>query len=101
MKLKDEITTELKATILLNRAAAHLQLKNHGWAKRNCIDVLKEHPQNIEAYYRAAKACIELNKPEYAKGFNEKALEIQKNNKTLETQRQEICKLEVQAHKTS
>lgn len=99
MRLKLEISKELTATILLNRSAAHLQLKNHGWAVRDCIDVLKLDPTNVKAYYRAAKACIELDKADYANGFNEKALELQVNNKVLICQRDEIRKLQVQAEK--
>lgn len=101
MRLKLEISKELTATILLNRSAAHLQLKNYGWAVRDCLDVLKLDPANVKAYYRAAKACIELDKHEYAKGFNDKALELQLNNKVLLCQRDEIQKLKTQAEKIS
>lgn len=46
---------ELHATLLSNRAACNLSLKNYGSVKRDCTDALKLAPGNLKALFRKAK----------------------------------------------
>ena len=46
---------DLHATLLCNRAACNLPLKNFGSVKRDCTDALKLAPGNVKAYFRRAK----------------------------------------------
>jgi hypothetical protein len=55
---------ELFATLLSNRAACHLALRNYGSAKRDCGDSVRMVPGNNKAFFRKAKACLELRQYE-------------------------------------
>mmetsp|Transcript_42625 Transcript_42625/g.86176 ORF Transcript_42625/g.86176 Transcript_42625/m.86176 type:complete len:514 (+) Transcript_42625:109-1650(+) len=66
-QLSEEKAAELNAlfsTLLSNRAACHLVLKNFGSAKRDCGDSVRMVPNNTKAYFRKAKACLELRQYE-------------------------------------
>ncbi|KAJ2664537.1 HSP70/90 co-chaperone [Coemansia sp. RSA 1200] len=59
----DEIgERDLRVSLLLNRAAANLALQNHGLVLRDCADALRIRPHAPKALYRAARACVALDK---------------------------------------
>ncbi|KAJ2489573.1 HSP70/90 co-chaperone, partial [Coemansia sp. RSA 2049] len=59
----DEIgESDLRVSLLLNRAAANLALQNHGLVLRDCADALRIRPHSPKALYRAARACVALDK---------------------------------------
>lgn len=46
--------------------------------------MLKYDPQNVKAYFRASKAYRGLNKNEEALAYAKRALELSKNEKTIQ-----------------
>jgi len=55
---------ELFSTLLSNRAACNLALKNYGSVKRDCADAVRLWPNNTKAFFRRARACLELRQYE-------------------------------------
>ncbi|KAJ2558438.1 HSP70/90 co-chaperone [Coemansia sp. RSA 1933] len=58
----DHDNSDLRLTLLLNRAAANLELENYGNVLRDCSDALRIKANTPKALYRATKACIALEK---------------------------------------
>ncbi|OQR84459.1 hypothetical protein ACHHYP_13362 [Achlya hypogyna] len=77
------VMTTLMATILTNRAAAHLALKNYGSCRSDAARALKYDPKNLKAIYRGAKASSLLKKPEDTLRYCAVGLAIDPNNKEL------------------
>ncbi|OQS05226.1 hypothetical protein THRCLA_20685 [Thraustotheca clavata] len=77
------VMDKLMATILSNRAAAHLSLKNYGSCRSDAARALKYDPKNIKAIYRGAKASSLLKKPEDTLRYCSVGLTIDPTNKEL------------------
>ncbi|CAK3904631.1 tpr repeat [Lecanosticta acicola] len=45
-----------------NRALCNLEMKNHGSCNRDCAAALRLNPRNAKAWYRAASACLALDR---------------------------------------
>ncbi|KAK4574214.1 HSP70/90 co-chaperone [Recurvomyces mirabilis] len=45
-----------------NRALCNLEMKNYGSCNKDCAGALKLNPRNVKAWYRAASACLALDK---------------------------------------
>lgn len=67
---QSEVSPELRANLMLNRAAANLALQNYGWVKQDCKKILQmlSENQNInvdswreKAFLRFGKACMALH----------------------------------------
>lgn len=65
----------LNAQLLCNRAAVSLAVQNYGYALRDAAKCLSLDAQNMKAYWRAAKAALQLSKPEEATAFARRGLE--------------------------
>ncbi|KAJ2481714.1 HSP70/90 co-chaperone, partial [Coemansia sp. RSA 2052] len=73
----------LKVTLLINRAAANLELQNYGKVLHDCADALRIRPKTVKALFRSARACIALEKFEEAKECCKWGLGIEPDNKEL------------------
>ena len=74
----------INAALFANRAQAHLGLENYGHCVADCQDSLRIR-QDVKCYFRSAKACIAVKKPERAIKFIQKGLSLpgEENNKAL------------------
>ncbi|KAJ2522831.1 HSP70/90 co-chaperone [Coemansia sp. RSA 1939] len=80
----DEIgESDLRVSLLLNRAAANLALQNHGLVLRDCADALRIRPHSPKALYRAARACVALDKFDEADECCRWGLGLDPENKDL------------------
>ncbi|KAJ2796680.1 HSP70/90 co-chaperone [Coemansia guatemalensis] len=82
----------LKVTLLINRAAANLELQNYGQVLRDCSEALRLKSKTPKALFRAAKACIALEK-------FEEAIECCKWGLGIDPDNKEMAKLQVQAQR--
>ncbi|KAJ2509504.1 HSP70/90 co-chaperone [Coemansia sp. RSA 2049] len=76
--------SDLRVSLLLNRAAANLALHNHGLVLRDCADALRIRPRSPKALYRAARACVALDKFDEADECCRWGLGLDPENKDLE-----------------
>ncbi|WPH00555.1 Hypothetical protein R9X50_00338500 [Acrodontium crateriforme] len=67
-----------------NRALCNLELKNYGSCNRDCASALKLNPRNIKAWYRAASACLALDKIPEALDACQSGLGYDANNAPLQ-----------------
>lgn len=73
----------LNAQLLSNRAAVSLAVRNYGFALRDAAKAITLDPELIKAYWRAAKAALELKKVEEATVFAKRGLEKAPENTDL------------------
>ncbi|KAJ3086626.1 40S ribosomal protein [Quaeritorhiza haematococci] len=59
VKCKDD---SLNSILYSNRAAVNLELKNYRRVLNDCAEAIKLNPQNVKAWFRSARACLELDK---------------------------------------
>lgn len=83
---------ELFSALLCNRAACQLPLKNYGSVKRDCTDAVRLWPANTKAFFRKAKACLELRQYEEGLAALQEAFYLEPENAELEVVK---AKLEV------
>ncbi|KAJ2065198.1 HSP70/90 co-chaperone [Coemansia sp. S146] len=79
----DHDDKSLKVSLLINRAAANLELQNYGMVLHDCADALRIRPNTVKALFRSAKACIALEKFEEATECCKWGLNIEPDNKEL------------------
>ncbi|KAJ2078981.1 HSP70/90 co-chaperone [Coemansia sp. S100] len=79
----DHDDKSLKVSLLINRAAANLELQNYGMVLHDCADALRIRPNTVKALFRSAKACIALEKFEEATECCKWGLSIEPDNKEL------------------
>ncbi|EME81133.1 uncharacterized protein MYCFIDRAFT_140497 [Pseudocercospora fijiensis CIRAD86] len=53
---------EHEEACLVNRALCNLEMKNYGSCNTDCAAALRLNPKNAKAWYRAASACLALDK---------------------------------------
>lgn len=75
----------LNAQLLCNRAAVSLSVQNFGFALRDAAKAIALDSENVKAYWRAAKAAVQLKKVEEAVVFARKGLEKDPENGDLMT----------------
>ena len=63
---QNDITSELRCALLLNRAAVNMILQNYGSVKRDCLEVLKMDSRNVKARMRLTKAYLSLGQVDEA-----------------------------------
>ncbi|KAJ2810003.1 HSP70/90 co-chaperone, partial [Coemansia furcata] len=78
----DHGDSDLKMNLLLNRAAANLELHNYGMVLHDCADALRIRP-TLKALFRSAKACLALEKFDEAKECCKWGLGIEPENREL------------------
>ena len=71
---------ELFSTLLSNRSACNLALKNYGSVKRDCTDAVRLNPANTKAFFRKAKACLALRQYEDGLEASQDALFLEPEN---------------------
>ncbi|CEP61949.1 HSP70/90 family co-chaperone CNS1 LALA0_S04e04302g [Lachancea lanzarotensis] len=93
---------ELRESLLSNRAACELELKNYRKCINDCRSVLDINPKNVKCYYRVAKAFQGLDRTEEAKQTIEFALQLDPANQALLSLLEKIVarETEVQAYET-
>ncbi|KAJ1665982.1 HSP70/90 co-chaperone [Coemansia sp. RSA 1813] len=79
----DHDNKDLRLALLINRAAANLELQNYGMVLRDCSDALRIKPKTPKALYRATKACIALEKFDEADECCKWGLGLDPGNKDL------------------
>ncbi|KAF2724277.1 TPR-like protein [Polychaeton citri CBS 116435] len=85
----------LEEQCLVNRALCQLEMKNYGSCNRDCAAALKMNPRNVKAWYRAASACLALDKTEEALDAGQSGLRFDSNNAALKNI---VAKVEKRAH---
>ncbi|PVV02636.1 hypothetical protein BB560_002906 [Smittium megazygosporum] len=78
----ESINEKLKLALLLNRAAANLELKNFRKVLNDCSQSLKIDNRNVKGLYRAAKALYGIEKYEEAIDCCQKVLELDGKNQS-------------------
>ncbi|QIW99616.1 hypothetical protein AMS68_005134 [Peltaster fructicola] len=86
----------LEEVCLANRALCNLEMKNYGSCNRDCAGALRLNPKNVKAWYRAASACLALDKIEEALDACDSGLRFESTNASLKALRVKIDKR--QAH---
>ncbi|KAK6434014.1 HSP70/90 co-chaperone [Oleoguttula sp. CCFEE 5521] len=84
----DEVAEEkrersLEETCHANRAVCQLEMKNYGSCNRDCAAALKLNSRNVKAWYRAASACLALDKLPEALDACECGLRVEPANTAL------------------
>ncbi|SCU88202.1 LAFA_0E11298g1_1 [Lachancea sp. 'fantastica'] len=74
---------ELRESLLSNRAACELELKNYRRCINDCKSVLDINPKNVKCYYRVAKAFQGLDRTDEAKQTIHFALQLDPENQAL------------------
>ncbi|KAK4033767.1 hypothetical protein C8A01DRAFT_39775 [Parachaetomium inaequale] len=82
----------LLETLYVNRAACHLELRNHRSCTVDCAAALRLNPRNLKAFYRSARALLAVNKIREADDACARGLEIDASNKPLLALAQDIIK---------
>lgn len=82
----------LLESLLVNRAACHLELKNYRSCTLDCTAALGINPKNIKAHYRSSKALLALHRISDADDACAKGLEIDPENVALKAIAKEIIK---------
>mmetsp|Transcript_5221 Transcript_5221/g.7981 ORF Transcript_5221/g.7981 Transcript_5221/m.7981 type:complete len:453 (+) Transcript_5221:73-1431(+) len=83
------------ASILANRAAINLKMRNFGSVVRDCKAAIKYGPSplpNCKPYFRAATASIELGKHKDAKKFIDQGLKLDADNKEMRELKEKVEK---------
>ncbi|KAK6435734.1 HSP70/90 co-chaperone [Oleoguttula sp. CCFEE 5521] len=75
-----------------NRAMCQLEMKNYGSCNRDCAAALKLNSHNLKAWYRAASACLALDKLPEALDACECGLRVEPANTALATVKSKIEK---------
>ncbi|EME42587.1 hypothetical protein DOTSEDRAFT_73430 [Dothistroma septosporum NZE10] len=70
---------------LANRALCNLEMKNYGACNRDCAAALRLNPRNVKAWYRAASACLSLDKIPEALDACTSGLQFDASNAALQT----------------
>ncbi|KAF2173776.1 hypothetical protein M409DRAFT_62037 [Zasmidium cellare ATCC 36951] len=70
---------------LSNRALCNLEMKNYGSCNRDCAAALSINPRNLKAWYRAASACLALDKLPEALDACASGLQFDASNAALRT----------------
>ncbi|KAF2211287.1 hypothetical protein CERZMDRAFT_68787 [Cercospora zeae-maydis SCOH1-5] len=81
---------EIEEACLANRALCNLELKNYGQTIKDCASALRLNPQNIKALYRAASACLALDKLPEALDASTTGLTLDPTNASLQTLQKKI-----------
>ncbi|KAK4613921.1 Hsp70/Hsp90 co-chaperone cns1 [Fulvia fulva] len=76
---------EIEEACLTNRALCNLEMKNHGSCNKDCAAALRLNPRNIKAWYRAASACLSLDKIPEALDACTSGLQFDASNAALKT----------------
>ncbi|KAJ1733934.1 HSP70/90 co-chaperone [Coemansia biformis] len=79
----DHDNKDLEVTLLINRAAANLELQNYGKVLHDCSRALSLRQKTPKALFRAAKACIALEKFDEAFECCRWAMDMEPENKEL------------------
>ena len=78
-------------TLHVNRAAAHLELKNHRSATLDCASALRLNPRNVKAHYRSSRALLAVDRIREADDACARGLELEPSNKALHALAQHIA----------
>ncbi|KAK4545078.1 hypothetical protein LTR36_003629 [Oleoguttula mirabilis] len=86
----DEEAEEKKERVIeeacyANRALCNLEMKNYGSCQRDCAGALRLNARNVKAWYRAASACLALDKIPEALDACQSGLELDSANVALKT----------------
>ncbi|KAM0705170.1 hypothetical protein Q7P35_007957 [Cladosporium inversicolor] len=97
VELEDDETIEkkeraLEEACLANRALCQLEMKNYGSCNRDCASVLKLNARSVKAWYRAASACLALDKLTEALDAADCGLKFDASSKPLEILQLRIAK---------
>lgn len=82
----------LLEALLVNRAACHLELRNHRSCWQDCGAALRLNPRNVKALYRSARALLAADRIAEADDACARGLEIDPDNKALRALAQDIIK---------
>lgn len=74
---------DLRRTLLLNRAQAHLSSERYDACLTDCHEVLKDSPEDTKALYRAAKAFYQLSQFKDAMHSSSKMTDQAKQDSTI------------------
>eukprot|EP00160_Parvularia_atlantis_P020080 Unigene8164_Nuclearia_a/m.25045 Unigene8164_Nuclearia_a/g.25045 ORF Unigene8164_Nuclearia_a/g.25045 Unigene8164_Nuclearia_a/m.25045 type:complete len:380 (+) Unigene8164_Nuclearia_a:60-1199(+) len=83
----------LRAALLLNRAAANLELENYRQVKIDCADALAIEPGSAKAHFRLARAHAALGQHNAALEACDVGLRHQSHNDALRAERERILQL--------
>lgn len=89
---------QLNAQLLCNRAAVSLAVQNFGFALRDAAKAISLDAENVKAYWRAAKAAVQLSKAEEAIVFARRGLEKAPESAELAAILQEAEKQKLRLH---
>ncbi|KXT02075.1 hypothetical protein AC578_6677 [Pseudocercospora eumusae] len=92
---------EHEEACLVNRALCNLEMKNYGSCNKDCAAALRLNAKNVKAWYRAASACLALDKIPEALDACTSGLQFDASNAALkslltatETRRDHLAKLQ-------
>lgn len=87
-EVKKQLT--MLETLYVNRAAAHLELKNYRQVTLDCAAALRINTRNVKALYRSAKALLAVGRIVESDDACTTGLEIEPENKALRVLASEI-----------
>lgn len=98
--IMENITDKEKVSVYFsNRGAANLELSNFKSTVEDCKIAIQLNPNNVKAYFRAAKACGELEKFDEAYSIIDDGLQKNSGHKDLLILRKDIEKKALEARK--
>ncbi|EMC95540.1 hypothetical protein BAUCODRAFT_24588 [Baudoinia panamericana UAMH 10762] len=76
---------EIEEACYSNRSLCELNLSNYGSCQRDCAAALRLNPRNVKAWYRAASACLALDKMPEAEDACSRGLAVEPSNCALQS----------------
>ncbi|KXT18402.1 hypothetical protein AC579_8148 [Pseudocercospora musae] len=76
---------EHEEACLVNRALCNLEMRNYGSCNKDCAAALRLNPKNVKAWYRAASACLALDKIPEALDACTSGLQFDASNAALQS----------------
>jgi len=82
----------IRATLLCNQAAIHIENQNYRMANEDCKEAIKLDPTNVKAFYRLTKGHHLLEKYEEALEYCRQGLKVDPKNMSLLGEEEKLVK---------
>ncbi|KAJ5707394.1 hypothetical protein N7488_007195 [Penicillium malachiteum] len=90
-EVEKETLRRMEELTHINRALCNLELGNYRSCALDCATTIKVNPKNVKAYYRSTMALLKLDKVAEAEDSAARGLEVDSENKALQTAAKQVA----------
>ncbi|KAJ5621381.1 hypothetical protein N7528_006164 [Penicillium herquei] len=90
-EVEKETLRRMEELTHINRALCNLELGNYRSCVLDCATTIKVNPKNVKAYYRSTMALLKLGKIAEAEDSAARGLEVDSENKALQTAAKKVA----------